>query len=79
MLLAGPTCRCALLGSQGKVVLDVRSNNQWKENAFVFSIPGACSASREHIPDMFRVAFGVRHRTGKCTVPPVSAQGKTYF
>ncbi|KAJ1520324.1 hypothetical protein ONE63_004523 [Megalurothrips usitatus] len=42
-----------------KVVLDARSNNQWKENAFVFSFKNkACTMSQVHIPDAFRVFFG---------------------
>ncbi|XP_034238092.1 uncharacterized protein LOC117643358 [Thrips palmi] len=39
-----------------RVDLAVRSNNQWKENAFVFNFPKlGCTAIREHAPDFFRV------------------------
>ncbi|XP_034246777.1 uncharacterized protein LOC117648375 [Thrips palmi] len=36
--------------------LAVRSNNQWKENAFIFNFPKqGCTAIREQVPDFFRV------------------------
>ncbi|XP_034247045.1 uncharacterized protein LOC117648586 [Thrips palmi] len=39
-----------------KVTMAVRSNNQWKENAFVFTFPNSgCTAIRDHLPDLFRV------------------------
>ncbi|XP_052129708.1 uncharacterized protein LOC113215648 [Frankliniella occidentalis] len=32
-----------------RVVVDTRSNNQWKENAFIFNFPGgSCSAASQH-------------------------------
>lgn len=60
------------LAGQLKAVLDSRSNNQWKENAFVFNLPAACSAIREHIPDLFRVMFGGLSKRGPCHVPLAS-------
>ncbi|XP_034243926.1 uncharacterized protein LOC117646808 [Thrips palmi] len=46
----------------------VRSNNQWKENAFVFNYPtGACRVLRDHIPDFFTmVARGIHATNGPC-------------
>ncbi|XP_052133241.1 uncharacterized protein LOC127752323 [Frankliniella occidentalis] len=42
-----------------KGVLDVRSNNQWKENAFVFFFPkNGCSSAREILTEMFSKYFG---------------------
>ncbi|XP_026283711.1 uncharacterized protein LOC113210098 isoform X3 [Frankliniella occidentalis] len=38
-----------------KVVVDVRSNNQWKENAFVFNFnDGACRVLKENIPAFYK-------------------------
>ncbi|XP_026287511.1 uncharacterized protein LOC113212877 isoform X2 [Frankliniella occidentalis] len=38
-----------------KVVVDLRSNNQWKENAFVFTFKNsACRAARENIPGFYK-------------------------
>ncbi|XP_034256765.1 uncharacterized protein LOC117654300 [Thrips palmi] len=53
----------------------IRSNNQWKENAFVFNIPRkGCSVIRENIPDLYRlfaeVTGGpVADRTAPCVLP----------
>ncbi|XP_034232281.1 uncharacterized protein LOC117640127 isoform X1 [Thrips palmi] len=34
----------------------VRSNNQWKENAFIMNFPKTgCSSLRENVPDFFRI------------------------
>ncbi|XP_034236947.1 uncharacterized protein LOC117642645 [Thrips palmi] len=42
----------------GRARMDVRSNNQWKENAFVFKLPGgACSILRGNIPSLFRILY----------------------
>ncbi|XP_034231875.1 uncharacterized protein LOC117639920 isoform X2 [Thrips palmi] len=39
-----------------QVHMAVRSNNQWKENAFVFNFPNVgCSAIRDHVPDLYRM------------------------
>lgn len=52
--------------------MDLRSNNQWKQNAFIFNFPDkACHNLRFHIPDLFRVAFRGTSVRGKCIVPPV--------
>ncbi|XP_034240132.1 uncharacterized protein LOC117644630 [Thrips palmi] len=38
------------------VDMAIRSNNQWKDNAFVFNFPNSgCTALREHLPDMYRI------------------------
>ncbi|KAE8737286.1 hypothetical protein FOCC_FOCC017251 [Frankliniella occidentalis] len=38
--------------------LDVRNNNQWKENAFVFNIPGGgCTAMRTYAPEAYQTVF----------------------
>ncbi|XP_034241661.1 uncharacterized protein LOC117645510 [Thrips palmi] len=39
-----------------RVSMALRSNNEWKENAFIFKFPGnACSSIREHLPAIFRL------------------------
>ncbi|XP_034238324.1 uncharacterized protein LOC117643504 [Thrips palmi] len=39
-----------------RVEMAVRSNNQWKDNAFIFNFPRlGCTAIREQVPDLFRI------------------------
>ncbi|XP_052125623.1 uncharacterized protein LOC127749837 [Frankliniella occidentalis] len=41
-----------------KVIIDVRSNNQWKENAFVFNFKkNGCRAFRDNIPQIYKDVF----------------------
>ncbi|XP_034253668.1 uncharacterized protein LOC117652687 [Thrips palmi] len=51
-----------------------RSNNQWKENAFIFNFPrGACSTLRDHLPDFFAmIAQGNPTKNVSC---PLEASG----
>ncbi|XP_034236592.1 uncharacterized protein LOC117642467 [Thrips palmi] len=52
------------------VSLDLRSNNQWKNNYFVFNGSRVnCSGYRRHAPDYFRVMFKQDpNRKGPCFV-----------
>ncbi|XP_026293312.1 uncharacterized protein LOC113217572 isoform X1 [Frankliniella occidentalis] len=54
-----------------RVVVDARSNNQWKENAFVFNFPGgACSAAYQHTK-CFQALTGKLLSKGKtCVLNP---------
>ncbi|XP_026283710.1 uncharacterized protein LOC113210098 isoform X1 [Frankliniella occidentalis] len=53
-----------------KVVVDVRSNNQWKENAFVFNFnDGACRVLKENIPAFYKQVLKGKDEGG-CTIPP---------
>ncbi|XP_052133640.1 uncharacterized protein LOC113217293 [Frankliniella occidentalis] len=36
-----------------KVIADVRSNNQWKENAFIFRFKGAYRSLKQNIPGFY--------------------------
>lgn len=71
--------RCRLLSlKQGHATLAVRSNNEWKENAFVFNLPGgACSIVREHIPSFFSIVTeyqpDIRDKRVPCVFKPVRA------
>ncbi|XP_034252467.1 uncharacterized protein LOC117651944 isoform X2 [Thrips palmi] len=53
----------------------VRSNNQWKENAFVFNFPRkGCSAVREQMPDLYRLiaevsGAAVADKAAPCVIP----------
>ncbi|XP_052130157.1 uncharacterized protein LOC127751120 isoform X1 [Frankliniella occidentalis] len=50
----------------GVAILDIRSNNQWKENAFVFSYKkNVCRAIRDNIPGFTSVFFKIKP-TGPC-------------
>ncbi|XP_026288122.1 uncharacterized protein LOC113213315 [Frankliniella occidentalis] len=45
----------------GKVILDSRSNNQWKENNFIFYYRrNACQALRSNLPNFFEQIFKKR-------------------
>ncbi|XP_034232191.1 uncharacterized protein LOC117640074 isoform X1 [Thrips palmi] len=51
--------------------LAIWSNNQWKENAFIFRIPrSGCSVVRDDIPDFFRILTKYNGaRRDPCVVP----------
>ena len=56
-----------------------RSNNEWKENALVFNFPNVgCTALREHIPDLFRVAAKLSgapmDKKMPCVIPAVNIE-----
>ncbi|KAJ1523560.1 hypothetical protein ONE63_001408 [Megalurothrips usitatus] len=52
-----------------RVVVDSRSNNQWKENAFVFNfIRKACSQFRDNAPGAFAVFFNATDKKTACPV-----------
>ncbi|XP_052131207.1 uncharacterized protein LOC113209239 isoform X2 [Frankliniella occidentalis] len=55
-----------------KVILDLRSNNQWKENNFVFSFRrNACHALRSNIPKFYEHIFKKRaDDKGACILKP---------
>ncbi|XP_052131958.1 uncharacterized protein LOC127751844 [Frankliniella occidentalis] len=56
-----------------KIVIDVRSNNQWKENAFVFYFKdNACRALKENIPEIYNEVFkqGEVIKGAHCMVKP---------
>ncbi|KAJ1523171.1 hypothetical protein ONE63_001062 [Megalurothrips usitatus] len=51
-----------------KMIIDSRSNNQWKENAFVLhSKTMACTLAQANVPDVARIFF----RGIKCPIPAV--------
>ncbi|XP_026285475.1 uncharacterized protein LOC113211339 [Frankliniella occidentalis] len=53
-----------------KIVMDIRANNQWKENAFVFNFQkSACRAAREHSPNFWKHILKGEDR-GPCILPP---------
>ncbi len=54
--------------------MDLRSNNAWKENAFVFAFKeGACSTFKRHAPGAFNVFFGeAMKKNNACIIEPVS-------
>ena len=56
------------------IVMDKRSNNMWKENAFVFKFPtGLCSVIRKQIPEFYHVVFKrPRNDNTPCSLSPVS-------
>ncbi|XP_026287640.2 uncharacterized protein LOC113212972 [Frankliniella occidentalis] len=55
-----------------KIVVDLRSNNQWKENAFVFNFNkrGPCSVCKEHVPSAFKQFLLKGEDEGACPRPP---------
>ncbi|XP_052131795.1 uncharacterized protein LOC127751777 [Frankliniella occidentalis] len=58
--------RCGIKG-----VLDVRSNNQWKENAFVFYYKSnACQKVKENIPGFYNLFFKKSEIKGTCALKP---------
>ncbi|XP_052129810.1 uncharacterized protein LOC113205631 isoform X2 [Frankliniella occidentalis] len=56
----------------GRANMGVRSNNQWKENAFVgYFKNSACRHLRENIPGFFNAAFKQSTQTkGVCSIKP---------
>ncbi|XP_026285472.1 uncharacterized protein LOC113211336 [Frankliniella occidentalis] len=53
------------------VILDIRSNNQWKENAFVFRFrKRACTALRTNIPFFYDALFKKSEMKGVCSHGP---------
>lgn len=72
-------CEVALL-PQMKITLAVRSNNQWKKNAFVFNSPhGACSFGRANLPGMMEASVGMDTTSRKpCLIPEVSAMSASW-
>ncbi|XP_052128231.1 uncharacterized protein LOC113211198 [Frankliniella occidentalis] len=56
-------------------ILDVRNNNQWKENAFIFKFPKrGCSAARDYPPPDFYEYFSVKGTP--CLVKQVCSIGQ---
>ncbi|XP_052124572.1 uncharacterized protein LOC127749637 isoform X2 [Frankliniella occidentalis] len=55
-----------------KVYLDIRNNNQWKENAFVFEFKDkACTTLRTNLPGPANIFFGKGNGERKpCVIPP---------
>lgn len=59
---------------QIRVTLASRSNNQWKENAFVLNFKNkACSEWRTNMPDFCRKLFKMADK-GPCRIAPVRLQ-----
>ncbi|XP_026289006.2 uncharacterized protein LOC113213990 [Frankliniella occidentalis] len=57
--------------SWAKVVIDVRSNNQWKENGFIFSFKDkACQNFKDHIPTVYELFFKKNETKGECKIEP---------
>ncbi|XP_052123625.1 uncharacterized protein LOC127749464 [Frankliniella occidentalis] len=55
----------------GKANMGVRSNNQWKENAFVGIFKNsACRHLKENIPGFFNAFFQSTETKGVCSVKP---------
>ncbi|XP_052121739.1 uncharacterized protein LOC113215340 isoform X1 [Frankliniella occidentalis] len=55
-----------------KITMDVRSNNQWKENSFIFFFKkNSCQVVRDNIPDVYRVLFGSPDVKSVCSIKPV--------
>ncbi|XP_052128947.1 uncharacterized protein LOC127750689 [Frankliniella occidentalis] len=53
-----------------KVIVDIRSNNQWKENAFVLSFKNnACRYAREYTPGVYKQILKGEDE-GACIRPP---------
>ncbi|XP_052121116.1 uncharacterized protein LOC127748984 [Frankliniella occidentalis] len=56
-----------------KVYLDTRSNNQWKENAFIFEFRDkACNTLQVHTPGFYNVFFGKEKKPkgAPCSIGP---------
>ncbi|XP_052125617.1 uncharacterized protein LOC127749833 [Frankliniella occidentalis] len=55
-----------------KVVIDVRSNNQWKENAFVLNFKNnGCRALKENAPELYNQVFKQAEVSGAhCSLKP---------
>ncbi|KAJ1526616.1 hypothetical protein ONE63_008202 [Megalurothrips usitatus] len=52
-----------------RVRMDVRNNNQWKENAFIFNFPkDGCSNAKKHMPTDFLRFFS---KGSRCAIPKV--------
>ncbi|XP_034256781.1 uncharacterized protein LOC117654311 [Thrips palmi] len=63
-----------------RVDLAVRSNNQWKDNAFVLNFRNsACSTMREHVPDFFRIVAKHSGATTDTKAPCVIPAGHFAF
>ncbi|XP_052125610.1 uncharacterized protein LOC127749832 [Frankliniella occidentalis] len=55
----------------GRVILDAWSNNQWKENAFVFYFKNnGCKAFKENIPGLYDLVFKKTETKGTCKMKP---------
>ncbi|XP_052124758.1 uncharacterized protein LOC127749672 [Frankliniella occidentalis] len=53
------------------VILDTRSNNQWKENAFIFTFKSrACTTIKTNIPVLYEQLFKKREINGVCSHQP---------
>ncbi|XP_052125380.1 uncharacterized protein LOC113214178 isoform X2 [Frankliniella occidentalis] len=53
-------------------IIDIRSNNQWKENAFVFKFKNqACQIAKVHAPAFYKLVFKKREVNGACIFHPV--------
>ncbi|XP_026274879.1 uncharacterized protein LOC113204090 [Frankliniella occidentalis] len=54
-----------------KVFLDVRSNNQWKENAVVFAFKsGVCQRLKENMPTFYNLFYKKSETEGTCVLKP---------
>ncbi|XP_052132768.1 uncharacterized protein LOC127752145 [Frankliniella occidentalis] len=54
-----------------KTIVDVRSNNQWKENAFVFKFNNkACQIAKVNSPGWYEVVLKKREVKGACIFKP---------
>ncbi|XP_052128313.1 uncharacterized protein LOC113211474 isoform X2 [Frankliniella occidentalis] len=54
-----------------KVILDTRSNNQWKENAFIFAYKSnVCRTIKENMPGFYNLFFK-KEVNGACVKPGV--------
>ncbi|XP_026281746.1 uncharacterized protein LOC113208786 [Frankliniella occidentalis] len=53
----------------GKVVVDARSNNQWKENAYVFNFKrNGCRVLKENAPGFYAALFKNSELKGPCVI-----------
>ncbi|XP_052128315.1 uncharacterized protein LOC113205824 isoform X1 [Frankliniella occidentalis] len=58
-------------GSWLKVIVDARSNNQWKENAYVFNFKkNGCRVIKENIPGFYEQVLKKREVKGVCAFKP---------
>ncbi|XP_026284263.2 uncharacterized protein LOC113210464 [Frankliniella occidentalis] len=54
-----------------RVIIDVWSNNQWKENAFIFYFKNkGCMSLRENIPSLYQHIFKKRETNNVCRHQP---------
>ncbi|XP_052130072.1 uncharacterized protein LOC113205615 [Frankliniella occidentalis] len=57
----------------GTIILDLWANNQWKENAFVFTKKNdACTAIKVNIPGFYELFNKKRETKGRCIIKQVS-------